>query len=115
LTENRKRNRQLKFWATNNEEVIIREKAKKANMNIERYLRNSALRTNIIVYDLTSIFELSSQISHIGNNINQIAKRLNQGEKIYNNDIHYLKESMKNVNNVLSNLYQDMMKNLEED
>lgn len=115
MTENRVRNRQLKFWATNDEEIIIREKANKANMKIERYLRNSAIRANIIVYDLTSIFELSSQISHIGNNINQIAKRINQGENIYNDDINFLKESMKSITDVIANLYQDMIKTIREE
>ena len=115
MSENRVRKKQLKFRATEAEEMIIREKAKISNMEIERFLRNSALKKNIIVYDLTSIFELSSQINPIGNNINQIAKKLNQGEGIYNNDINYLKESIRNIHDVLINLHHDIMKKLEED
>ncbi len=115
MSENRVRKGQLKFHVTETEEGIIREKAKNSNMNIERFLRNSALRKNIVVYDLTSIFELSSQISHIGNNINQIARKLNQGEGMYNNDINFLKQSMRDINDTMINLYHDMIEKLEED
>lgn len=114
LSANRKRNIPIFIRVTEDEHRKILEKIKVSNMNMNRYFINAALRANIIVYDLTSIFDLSSQISHIGNNINQIAKKLNQGERMYNNDINYLKESMRNINDVLSSLYQDMIQNLEE-
>ncbi len=115
MSANRKRNIPIFIRVTEEEHKKILDKVKISNMSINRYFINAALRTNIIVYDLTSIFELSSQISYIGNNINQIAKKLNQGEEMHDNDINYLKESMKNINDVLSNLYQDMIQNLEED
>lgn len=114
MSANRKRNIPIFIRVTEDEHRKILEKIKVSNMNMNRYFINAALRANIIVYDLTSIFDLSSQISHIGNNINQIAKKLNQGERMYNNDINYLKESMRNINDVLSSLYQDMIQNLEE-
>lgn len=114
MSENRVRKRQLKFHVTEAEDKIIRKKAKGSNMNIERFLRNSALRKIIVVYDLTNMFELSTQISRVGNNINQIAKKLNEYGEVYSDDIKYLKKVLVDINNTLFNFYQDMQdKNIE--
>ena len=115
MSANRKRNVPIFIRVTKEEHEKILDKVKLSNMSINRYFINAALRKNIVVYDWSSILELSSQISHIGNNINQIAKKLNQGDGIYNNDINFLKKSIRDINETMINLYHDIMKQLEED
>ena len=108
MTENRKRNIQIKFWVNEDEYKKIIEKVRLSNMQIGRYIRNASLKKEIIMYDLTSIFELSAQISKIGNNINQIAKKLNQGGRMSSSELSYLYSSMENINNVLFDIYNDV-------
>lgn len=103
----------MKFWVNEYENRKINEKAKLSNMKIGRYIRNAALRKEITIYDLTSIFELSAQISRIGNNINQIAKKLNQGGRISIGEISYLYSSLENINKVLLEIYNDVSEKQE--
>lgn len=98
----------MKFWVDEDENRKINEKARLSKMKIGRYMRNAALKKEVIIYDLTSIFELSAQISRIGNNINQIAKKLNQGGRISSSEINYLYSSLENINNVIMEIYNDV-------
>ncbi len=108
MTGNRKRNIQIKFWVNEDEYKKINEKILLSKMKIGRYLRNSALKKEIINYDFASIFELSAQLSRIGNNINQIAKKLNQGGRISSSEINYLHSTLEGINNVLMDIYLDI-------
>ncbi|MDO5556676.1 MAG: MobC family plasmid mobilization relaxosome protein [Clostridia bacterium] len=55
----------------------IKLKAQKAKMNMSEYMINSSLNTTIIVPKDNS--EYITELRRIGNNINQIAKKVNQG------------------------------------
>ncbi|WP_326911547.1 plasmid mobilization protein [Sedimentibacter sp. MB31-C6] len=105
---NRKRKNVIFIRTTDEEHKKIMEKVAVSKMSINRFFINAALKREIIIYDLTSIFELSAQISRIGNNINQIAKKLNQGGLINKSEIKYLKNTMENINEVLIEVYQDI-------
>ena len=109
----RKRNNPIFIRTTDEEYKKIMEKVKASNMTINRFFINAALKKEIIIYDLTSLFELSAQISKIGNNINQIAKKLNQGGRISNYEINYLNTSLENINNVLLDIYNDISEKQE--
>ena len=56
---------------------MIRQKAEKAKMNLSEYMIASSLNTNIIVEKDNS--EYITELRRIGNNINQITKKVNQG------------------------------------
>lgn len=103
----------MKFWVDEDENRKINEKARLSKMKIGRYMRNAALKKEVIIYDLTSIFELSAQVSKIGNNINQIAKKLNQGGRISSSELSYLYSSLENINNVLMDIYTDVSEKQE--
>lgn len=98
----------MKFWATKDESKIIIEKAELSKMKVGRYMRNAALKKEITIYDFTSIFELSAQISRIGNNVNQIAKKLNQGGRISSAEINFLHSTLENIDKVLMDIYNDV-------
>ena len=108
LTVNRKRKNVIFIRATDEEYKKIMEKVSASKMNINRFIINAALRKEIIIYDFASIFELSAQISRIGNNINQIAKKLNQGGRISSSEINYLHSTLDNIDSVLLNIYHDI-------
>ncbi len=113
MTINRKRKNVFFVRTTDEEYKKIMEKVSASKMNKNRFFINAALRKEIIIYDLTSIFELSAQISRIGNNVNQIAKKLNQGGKISASEINYLYASLENINNVIMEIYNDVSEKQE--
>lgn len=113
MTVNRKRKNAIFIRATDEEYKKIMEKVTASKMNINRFFINAALKKEIIIYDLTSVFELSAQVSKIGNNINQIAKKLNQGGRISSSELSYLYSSLENINNVLMDIYTDVSEKQE--
>ncbi len=113
MAVNRKRKNVIFVRATDEEYKKIIEKVAASKMSINKFFLNSALRKEIIIYDLTSIFELSAQISRIGNNVNQIAKKLNQGGRISSSELSFLHSSLENINNVLIDIYNDVSEKQE--
>lgn len=113
MTKNRKRNKQIIIRTTEDEYNKIMEKVSLSNMNMNRFFINVALRKKIIVYDFSSLFELSAQISKIGNNINQIAKKLNKGGLISKYEINYLTDTLNNIDNVLLQINHDIQDSLD--
>ena len=59
---------------------------------IGAYLRKMAIDGYIIYIDTTDIKAFTAELSAIGRNINQIAKRLNSGGPIYQADLQEIKE-----------------------
>jgi len=114
MNKKRKRNKQIIVRTTEEEYTKIMEKVKISDMTMNRFFINAALRKEIIVYDFTSIFELSAQVSRVGNNINQIARKLNQGGITNKSEVDFLKSSLKNINNVLMEIYKDIQKSQDE-
>jgi len=55
--------------------------------NKEAYLRKMILDGYIIHVDLSNVRELTRLLSNATNNLNQVAKRVNEGGSIYENDI----------------------------
>ena len=78
--ENGKRNIQMKFYGT--EEVKRLIDGKMAQLPTRRYgayLRKMAIDGYIIRLDTTDSKRMNAALSAIGQNINQIAKRVNAG------------------------------------
>ena len=55
------------------------------------YLRKMAIDGYIIYTDTTEIKAFTSELSVIGRNINQIAKRLNAGDPVYQADMEEIR------------------------
>lgn len=72
------KDKQIKFWATEKEFKLIKEKVKKSKLKQNDLLLKCALGKKIIIIeDLQEIFiELKRQ----GVNLNQLARAVNQGE-----------------------------------
>ena len=95
---NRKRNIQMKSWVTENEKRLINEKMKLLpTQRYGAYLRKVAVDGYIIYIDTADIKAFTVELSAIGKNINQIAKRINAGAPIYQTDMEEIKERLDEI------------------
>ena len=72
--------------------MIEQKMAQLPTQRIGAYLRKMAIDGYIIYMDTTDIKAFTAELSAIGRNINQIAKRLNAGGPAYQADLQEIKE-----------------------
>ena len=89
---NRKRNIQMKFYVTEEEKRLIDEKM--AQLPTRRY---GAYLRKIIYTDTADIKAFAKELSAIGRNINQIAKRINAGGGAYKADMREIQERLDEI------------------
>ena len=92
------RNVVMKFRATEEEAAEIRRKATAAGMNVSRFLRTSAVKSQVVLYNTADIYGLRSDIRRIGNNINQIAMVANSNNSVYLSDVRELQKRLNEMN-----------------
>lgn len=88
------RNVIMKFRATEEEAAEIRRKAAAAGMNVSRFLRTSAVKSQVVLYNTADIYGLRSDLRRIGNNINQIAMVANSNRSVYLSDVRELRKQL---------------------
>ena len=95
---NQKRNIQMKFYVTEEEKRLIDKKmAQLPTRRYGAYLRKMAIDGYIIYIDTTEIKAFTSELSAIGRNINQIAKRINAGGPAYQADMEEIRERLDEI------------------
>lgn len=92
----------MKFRATEEEAAKIRRKAAAAGMNVSRFLRTSAVKSQVVLYNTADVFGLRSEIKKIGNNINQIAMVVNSNRSVYQSDVRELKKQFSELSEKLN-------------
>ena len=102
MNENRRREKQIKFYVNEKEYDQIKKKVEKSKLKQQEYLIKSALNKKIIVID--GLKEILLELSREGNNLNQIAKKINEGEQ----------RDIKEMKNKLNNLWDLIEKILKE-
>lgn len=90
--DNRITPKQVKFWASEKELEQIKKKVNKSKLTQSEYLLRCALDKNILVVE--GLKEILIELSREGNNLNQIAKVLNQGEKVNPREFLETKEKL---------------------
>ena len=83
----------MNFYITEEEKRLIDEKM--AQLHTRRYgayLRKMAIDGYIIYTDTADIKAFTAELSAIGRNINQIAKRINAGGSPYQADMEEIRE-----------------------
>ena len=94
----RKRDIQLKFRVTPQEREMIETKmAQFGTTNMAAYLRKMAIDGYIIYTDTADIKAFTKELSAIGRNINQIAKRINAGGSVYQSDMDEIRERLDEI------------------
>ena len=95
---NRKRNIQMKFYVTEDEKRLIDEKMSQLpTRRYGAYLRKMAIDGYIIYTDTTEIKAFTAELSAIGRNINQIAKRINTAGSPYQADMEEIRERLDQI------------------
>ena len=107
---NRKRPIVLRCPVTAEERALIEQKmAQLQTKRIGAYLRKMAIDGYIIYTDTTDIKAFTAELSAIGRNINQIAKKLNAGGPAYQSDIQEIRERQEQIwqlqRHILSSLH----------
>jgi len=89
----RPRNVNLAFRVTEEErDMIERRMAQTGIKNMRAYIVKMAVDGRVIHVELDSVREMVRLLSNAANNINQIAKRVNQTGNVYAADIKMLRE-----------------------
>jgi len=95
---NRTRGKVFCVPVTTEEEQQILLNVKKSKMNsISAYFRKMALDGMIVKIDLSEVKENTVAINRIGNNINQIAKRMNSTNDFSSNSVEQIINMMGEV------------------
>ena len=80
--------------------------------NREAFIRKMALNGMIVKLDIPEIKEMISLLRYTGNNINQIAKRMNEKGRIYEDDIADIKTNQEQligkINSVIAKIVNDL-------
>jgi hypothetical protein len=88
------RNIQLHFMVTERERTLILKKmAQLGTRNMGAYLRKMAIDGYVVNLDLACVKELVSLLRNATNNLNQIARRVNETRSIYDTDIKDLQQN----------------------
>ena len=105
--EGRKRTVQVKFYVTEEERRLIREKMKLIpTRNMAAYLRKMAIDGYVVHIDTTDIRTQTAELQKIGVNVNQIARRLNSMGPLYTQDVRISKERWRRYGSYKDTSYQ---------
>ena len=94
----RKRDIVIRFRVTPEEREMIESKmAQFGTTNMAAYLRKISIDGYVVRLDLPELREMVSLLRRSSNNLNQIAKRVNETSRIYDADIDCLKENQEKI------------------
>ena len=95
---NRERKNELKIYLSDDEQYILEQKVKVSGMRDKSFfLRHQILYGYVYDIDYSELREYNAALAKIGNNLNQIAKRMNATGNVYAADVKEVKELMKQV------------------
>lgn len=95
---NRKRDKPILFYVTQNEKDFIDKNASlMKTKNIGAYIRKMAIDGQVVIKDYSQLKKMTSEINKIGVNINQLVKRVNQIGNVYQDDLQDIKEQLEKV------------------
>jgi predicted membrane GTPase involved in stress response len=80
----------------------ISKRAAQCNLKPTAFIRKIARHGEIKLYNIEQVNELTLQLHHIGNNINQIAHLAHEVKSVNETDIENLQKHMKNINEAIT-------------
>ena len=88
----------LKFRVTPKERELIEERmAQLGTDNMSAYLRKIAIDGYVVKLDLPELRKMVSLLRRSSNNLNQIARRVNETNRIYDADIRDMQEDQEKL------------------
>lgn len=101
----RNRNVQIIFWVSEAEKRMIEEKMAQAGMtNLSAYLRRIAIDGMIVRLELPELKEMVSLLRYASNNINQIARRMNESGRVYGTDLEQVVQNQEQLWNMANEI-----------
>lgn len=95
---NRNRPVQVKFRVTPEERALIGRRMEQAGtMNMAAYLRKMAIDGYVVKLELPELRDMISHLRRTSNNFNQIARRVNSTNRIYEDDIREMKGMLEQI------------------
>lgn len=102
---NRVRKVQLNFRVTEREKQLIEERMQEiGTTNREAYLRKIAIDGMLVKLEVPELKEIVSLMRRNSNNVNQIARRLNENGRIYEVDITDVQNQQEQLWDMLNSL-----------
>lgn len=105
MPKKRFRDKEVKFFVTENELEMIDQKAAVAELDRSKYLRKMAIEGYIIKRDFSQVEQLVYEINRIGNNINQVARHANEMEHVTKDEIKGLRKQLDTVYKQIEKFY----------
>lgn len=103
--------RRIDLRISEQEYELILQKMKQSKItNLSAYMIKMAIDGMIINLDMPELKEVSSLLRYNGNNINQIAKRLNESKSVYTSDIEDIKEKQKQISDMVKKIFFKLSK-----
>ena len=97
---------QINLRVTLNEQVQLEEAAKTYGLNVVEFIRRRALQKQLPKFSMSGLErDFLIELSRIGNNINQMSKRANQG----NPNLKGLEEELLNLNEKLNEIKNQLL------
>ena len=92
------RNHAMTFRVTEEErDMITRRQEQSGIINMRTYLLKMAVDGRVIHVQLDSVMEMNRLLSNISNNINQVARKLNQGGRIYDGELEKIQTQQEEI------------------
>ncbi|MCL2417626.1 MAG: MobC family plasmid mobilization relaxosome protein [Bacteroidales bacterium] len=92
------RNHSMTFRVTEEErEMIQRRQEQSGIVTMRHYLLKMAIDGRVIRVELSSVTEMNRLLSNIASNINQIARKLNQGGRIYEGEMEKIQAQQEEI------------------
>ena len=96
--QNRSRKYGIVIHLSEDEKYILDEKTKCSNMTSRAaFIRHLILYGYVYDIDYSELQEYNAALARIGNNLNQIAKRMNATGNVYQADVNEVKELMQKI------------------
>jgi len=88
----------MTFRVTDEErDMIARRQEQSGIVTMRHYLLKMAVDGRVIHVQLDSVMEMNRLLSNISGNINQIARKLNQGGRIYNGELEKIQAQQEEI------------------
>ena len=103
--ENRARTVQIKFFVTEQERDVIRQRMELiGTTNLSAYMQKISQDGFLYTVNIDGLPEICKAVEAIGQNINQVAKRVNSTNTIYAEDIRQMKSELDRIWDLLKKI-----------
>ena len=104
--ENRTRPIQIKFFVTEQERDVIRQRMELiGTTNLSAYMRKISQDGFLYRVTIDGLPEICKAVEGVGKNINQIAKRVNSTDTIYAEDIRQMRAELDQIWTIIKKLF----------